>query len=204
MMLYVFPLLIIALAIGSYILGKKNGMVKEVIKTIQLPPVAIEETNLYADETSYQFEIRCHNSIVEYLNEHRFVYYKYNNSFQVNIELEDGSTFLINIDCVHNLKCIEFRSKLTNTVVPHYKLGEVAELINRLNAKVMLNPYYLDYGNRTINIITSYFVGDHRCFKEYLSFYLTSNYKSLIARRSFQRVIIEDDEPALVALDFAN
>lgn len=204
MMLYVFPLLIILLGVISYLLGKKNGITREVIKTVQLPPVAIEETGLYVDETPHLFELRCHNALILYLNEHNFVYYKNVNTFQVNIDLEDGSTFLISIDSIFEFKCIEFRSRLSTTSIPDNKLYKVSELINRLNAKVMLNPYHLDYENRHVNILTSYFVGNHSCFAEYLSFYLTINYKALLARGSLKRVVVDDDEPALVALDFAN
>lgn len=204
MIIYLLPIIIIAIAVLSYILGKKNGITKEVIKTIQLPPVAIEETDLYGDETRHQFELRCHNALIQYLNESGFVYYRNENSFQVNLELEDGSTFLISIDSIYEFKCIEFKSRLSTTIIPDRKLSEVSEMINRLNARLVFNPFHLDYQDRHVNILTSYYVGNHSCITDYLSFYLTINYKAVKLRDCLKRVVVNNEEPALVALDFAS
>lgn len=202
-MIVLYPILIIVAAVMLYILGKKNGTVKEVTNTIQLPPLAIEETNLYQDETEEQFILRCQNFITNYCNLNNLQFLVSDNIFQLDFEAEDGSSFnIVILPFYQPYRYISFGTRISLIMIADDKLYKVAELINRLNTGLFLNGLYLNYETRHVEYSTVYYIGDIKLIDGYLDFNLNMNFKAIALRNLVNRVALANEEPVLVALDF--
>jgi len=202
MSLILYPIILIAAVIIFYILGKKSGTEKEVIKTVM--QYNNEPVSLYHDETEDQYYLRCHNFISDCLNKKELRYHASNDfkSFVISLEDDNGS-YGFNFEAYYNggNSYIMFYTKIF-AGVPNNKLTETSELVNRLNNALILSSLQLDYENRTIESILIYPSGEQSLNEGYFDFYFTSLIASRNTILAFDRVIVDNAEPALVTVDF--
>jgi hypothetical protein len=203
MPLILYPVILILAVIVFYILGKYSTPAKEITKTVE---VVKTDLHLYDEETAESYELRCQNFIVSLIEEIGVPYtvapdHSY---YQVN---------LIGFEDYHNQitiwpyyadgdKYITFETRLTATTIPNDKLPLLAELINRLNSELMICGLSLDYSNRAILYKTQYKVGNHELVADYFWFNLKSVNNAARFIPYCNRIIQENEEPVLVALDF--
>ncbi|HKG07182.1 MAG TPA: hypothetical protein VKB19_12020 [Pedobacter sp.] len=201
-LLVVYPILLIVAVIIFYILGKKNGTEKEVIKTVTRYTGQLVSN--YADETEEQYYLRCHNFISAYLTKEELRYHASNDykSFVISFE-HDEVTYAVNLEAYFNQgnTYMMFYTKIF-AGVPDNKLVETSELVNRLNNALILSTLQLDYGNRAVESILIYPNVGQALNEEYFHFYFTSLVRSRQTLHAFNKVIEQDAEPALVTLDY--
>jgi hypothetical protein len=99
-------------------------------------------------------------------------------------------------------KVIIFRINILQEIIPDDKLAVVAELVNRLNQQILLNVLALDYENRSLSYKTTLFVGNGQVDGVEVIRHLSLMLDAVDFIPYFYRVIFQDEEPALVALDF--
>jgi|GEM_PF-2736825 len=201
--IYLYPILLIVSTVIFYILGKKNGTQKEVIKTVT--HYNNEPVNLYNDETEDQYYLRCHNFIAECLTKRDLRYHASNDYKSFVLELEDdGNSCTFNFEAYYNKgrSYIMFYTKILDRPVPDNKLAETSELINRLNNALILSTLQLDYQNRMVESILIYPVNGESLNQNYFDFYFKALLSSRSTGKAFNRVIYENAEPALVTIDF--
>ena len=201
-LLVVYPIVLIVAVIIFYILGKKNGTEKEVIKTVT--QYTGQLVNNYADETEEQYYLRCHNFISECLTKKELRYHASNDykSFVISFEDDNGS-YGFNFEAYYNggNSYIMFYTKII-AGVPDNKLVEASELVNRLNNALILSTLQLDYGSRAVESILIYPNVGQPLNEDYFHFYFTSLIASRQTLHAFNKVIEQDAEPALVTLDY--
>lgn len=204
MPLILYPIILIVAVIIFYILGKKSGREKEVIKTVT--QYNNEPVNLYHDETEDQYYLRCHNFISDCLTKKELRYHASNDfkSTVLTFEEEDGVVFNINLESFYDKgnRYIMFYTKINDNAVPNSKLTEVSELINRLNNALILSTLQFNYEYRAIESVLMYKIGNQALVPEYFAFYYSTLLKSRYTKRAFNRVIEGNEEPALVTIDF--
>ncbi len=197
-----YPIILIAAVLTFYILGKKNGTEKEVIKTVT--QYTGQVVSNYADETEEQYYLRCHNFISNYLTKKELRYHASNDykSFVVSFENDNGA-YVLNFEAYYNggNSYIMFYNKIFSGV-PDNKLTETSELVNRLNNALILSSLQLDYENRTVESILIYPCGEQSLNEDYFDFYFTSLIASRNTALAFDRVIVDNAEPALVTIDY--
>jgi len=202
MSLITYPIILIVAVIIFYILGKKNGTEKEVIKTVT--QYTGQLVSNYADETEEQYYLRCHNFISAYLTKEALRHHASNDykSFVISFE-HDEITYVVNLEAYFNKgnTYIMFYTKIF-AGVPDNKLVETSELVNRLNNALILSTLQLDYGNRAVESILIYPNVGQSLNEEYFHFYFTSLIASRQTLYAFNKVIEQDAEPALVTLDY--
>jgi len=202
-MLIFYPIILISAVVLFYILGKRNGTEREVIKTVT--QYTGQPISNYNDETEEQYYLRCHNFISDCLTKKEVRYHSSNDykSFVVTFEDRDGSTYALNFEAYYNggNSYIMFYTKILERV-PDNKLVETSELINRLNNALILATLQLDYEHRVIESILIYPNGGQSLNEDYFHFYLTSLVASRPTKLAFSKVIEEDAEPALVTIDY--
>jgi hypothetical protein len=202
MPLIAYPIILIVAVIIFYILGKKNGTEKEVIKTVT--QYTGQLVSNYTDETEEQYNLRCHNFISAYLTKEGLRYHASNDykSFVISFE-HDETTYVVNLEAYFNKSntYIMFYTKII-AGVPDNKLVETSELVNRLNNALILSTLQLDYGNRTVESILIYPNVGQPLNEKYFHFYFTSLIASRQTLDAFNKVIEQDGEPALVTLDY--
>lgn len=201
----IYPIILIVAVIIFYILGKKNGT-KEVIKTVIDNQPANDEVNTYADETEEEYLLRCHNFIIDFLNKKDIKYHisTDHKSFKSTFEDNDGTIFNVNIDIFYSGgdKLILFHTRVNDRSVPDDKLSKVSELVNRLNDALLINTLCLNYEYRSIESTMFYKVGDLPLAEEYFRFHYSIVVRSRNNRAAFSRVIDDNEEPALIAIDY--
>lgn len=202
MILIVCSILILLAIIFAYILGKKSGIVKEITKTVQLPPLAIEETNLYQDETEEQFMLRVNNFLTNHFNQLNIEYSVSGDDFFLEHKAEDGSPIRFIIFPFFNpYKGISFRTRISLMMITDDKLDKVVELINRLNATMHSSNLYLDYLTRHVELTTIYYMGTETLKLEYLQHHIFLSCQAPSLRSLLNRVLLGNEEPVLVVLD---
>lgn len=203
MPLILYPIILIVAVIIFYILGKKNGIDREAIKTVT--QYSNDPISMYHDETEDQYYLRCHNFISECLTKKELRYHASNDlkSFVVSFEDDNGGTYGLNFESYYNKgNCyIMFYTKIMDGV-PDNKLVETSELVNRLNNALILATLQLDYENRAVESMLIYPNGGKSLNYDYFDFYFTSLIASRSTRLAFDRVIKYNAEPALVTIDF--
>lgn len=204
MPLIIYPIILIVAVIIFYILGKHSSPVKEIIRTIEVAPE--QEVNIYNDETEEPYLLRCQNFIVSFLNDINAPYavapdHSY---YQVEVSGHDDYNNHIMIEPYfgRGAKYIAFETRLPAGIIPNDKLPQVSELINRVNSDLMFSGLSLDYENRAINYRITYKVGDQSLIPEYFWFNLNAVNASVTFMPYINRVLFNDEEPVLVALDY--
>jgi len=199
-----YPIVVIVIGIIFYVFAKKNDPENvEVPNEKEILPPALP----YKDENQQDFTWRCYNFIVDRFNRAGFRYHvSNNNSFLISYEREDGSLVNHNIDSVFNNgnSIILFYNRLTDRAVPDHKLADVAELVNRLNDYLFIGGIALNYEHRVVECKLVYLVAGHELSEHYFNSYYDLLYYSNNLRDMFKRVIEEDENPALVALEWSN
>lgn len=204
MPLILYPIILIVAVIIFYILGKKNGAEKEIIKTVT--QYNNEPISLYHDETEDQFHLRCHNFITDWFTKNELRHHTSNDykSTVLTFEAEDGVVYNINIESYYNggNRYIMLFTKINDNAVPSNKLTEVSELINRLNNALILSTLQFNYENRAIESILIYRIGNEPLLPEHFAFYYSSLVRSRQTKAAFNRIINNNEEPALVTIDY--
>lgn len=202
MSLIFYPIILIASVVLFYILGKKNGNEKKIIKTVT--KYTGQPISNYNDETEEAYYLRCHNFISDSLTKKELRYHASNDYKSFVISVDDGTeTYNLNFEAYYNRgnSYIMFYTKIF-AGVPDQKLAETSELVNRLNNALILATLQLDYESRAVESILIYPNGGESLNEAYFDFYFTSLVGSRSTAQAFDRVINEDAEPALVAIDF--
>lgn len=204
MPLELYPIILIVAVIIFYILGKHSTPVKEIIKTVEITKA--QEINIYEDEPEESYLLRCQNFIVTFLNDMNMPYmvapdhsyyqvnafgnHEYDNKIRIDLYYAGGS------------KYIAFNTKLSSAFIPNDKLPKLSELINRINSELLFSGLSLDYETRTVNYKINYKVGHHEIIPDYFWFYLTGTNAAVSFIPLINRIIIDDEEPIVVALDY--
>lgn len=200
MPLPVYPLLIVVAVIIFYLTQKKytkqSSSNRKDSQPSDLP---------YVGESEEEFTVRCFDFVTKRFDRADFRYHvSNNNSFLISYEREDGTLVNHNIDCVFNRgnSIILFYNRLTDRAVPDYKLADVAELVNRLNDNLFVGGLVLNYEYRIVECKLVYMVAGHELSEYYFDSYYNMLYHYNALRGMIKRVIENDENPALVALEW--
>lgn len=206
MTLYLYPILLLTAVIIFYILGKKSGTEKEVIKTLAIS--AEEEVNIYDDETEEQYLLRCQNFIVSFFTKNNLGYLvSDNNSFyRLNFEGNTTGSTYVQVEPYYSNgnKYIVCSTTVTPVPIEDQKLSKVAELLNRVNCILLFCGLALDYENRHVTYKSCYKVGDQGLIDEYFAFHLRATSLAIDFLPAINRVTMTNEEPIMVALDYLN
>jgi len=204
MPLELYPIILIVAVIIFYILGKHSTPVKEVIKTVEITKA--QEINIYQDEPEQSYLLRCQNFIVSFLNDMNAPYLAApdDSYYQMNGFGENEYNNQLNIEPLFGggSKYIAFDTRISSGILPNDKLPQLSELINRVNSELLHSGLSLNYENRTINYKIIYKVGDHEIVPDYFWFNLTAVNAAVTFIPFINRVLINGEEPVLVALDY--
>lgn len=205
MTLIFYPIILIVAVIMFYILGQKNGTVKE----IEIKQNVIDHTPLYYDEENRdQFVLRCYNYILQRFNDAGYSYHVSTDesSFKLSFEEADGTVINYHVDIMYSegKRVIMFYSRITDKTIPDHKLAEVSELVNRLNDTLLVNALVLNYEHRVIESKLIYIIGRHGIIDDYFTAYYNIMFYSSDFRSAFNRVVYRNENPALVALEWGN
>ncbi|EOR96741.1 hypothetical protein ADIARSV_0004 [Arcticibacter svalbardensis MN12-7] len=94
-----------------------------------------------------------------------------------------------------------FQTQINDRAISDNKIARVSELVNRLNAASFFSMLQFNYQNRIIKSVLVYRIGHQELISENFRFYYFKLLRSRIVKKAFMRVIDNDEEPALVALD---
>jgi hypothetical protein len=204
MPLVLYPIILIVAVIIFYILGKNSSPVEEVIKTVEITKA--QEVNIYADESEESYVLRCQNFIVSFLNDMNMPYlvapdHRY---YQLNVFGENDYDNQITIEpyFAGGSKYIAYETRISSGIIPNDKLPQLSELINRVNSDLLYSGLSLDYENRTVNYKITYKVGNYEIIPDYFWFNLTAVNAAVTFIPFINRIIINDEEPVLVALAY--
>jgi hypothetical protein len=206
MPLILYPILLIVAVIIFYILGKKSGTEREVIKTVTIS--ADEEVNIYDDENEEQYLLRCQNFIVSFFTKNNLGYLVSDDNSYYRLNFEDnktGSTYVqVEPYYSNGNKYITCSTTVTPVAIEDHKLSKVAELLNRVNCALLFSGLALDYEDRHVTYKSTYKVGDQRLLDEYFAFHLRASSLANDFLPSINRVTVANEEPVMVALDYLN
>jgi hypothetical protein len=204
MPLIIYPIILVVSIIIFYILGRKSGARPETIKTVEVTKEAFVLT--YENETEESYLIRCQNFIVTFLNDINAPYLVAPDHSYYHVEVSGHQDYhnKIRIEPYFGggSKYIAFETCITTSLIPNDKLPQLSELINRVNNELMFSGLSLDYENRAINYRITYKVGDQSLIPEYFWFNLKAVNAAVMFHTYINRVLINNEEPVLVALDY--
>jgi hypothetical protein len=202
MTLIIYPILLVLAAVLFYLLGKRNGTEREVIKTV----IESKPIELYEDETEEEFYIRSHNFIRETFKAKGIKIFTSDDYRSTSIGFSDPEEedFMINIEAFYKQgnSYLMLYTKINSTPIPDNKIAATSELVNRLNNALILSVLQMNYEHRAIEGIVIY----HPCGQAFDSRNFEYHYGALLNSRytitAFKRVITNGEEPALVSLDY--
>lgn len=198
----IYPIVIFLCIVIFYFFGgnKKTKNEDLNLKTMTTP------IKNFAVETEDEFNERCYIFLKEWLIQNEIAFYVSSDktSFKIGYEDNDGLTVDHFLDTFYspNKKIIMFHTEI-NQHIPDNKLTDISEFVNRLNHKLLIGSLYLNYETRKIENRLVYYVGNSELDKEQLEF----NYGMLLSlkiKHSLLKIIHNNENPALVALDWPN
>lgn len=159
----------------------------------------------YQHETEESFNTRCRNHIVAYLISNQYKFHTIDDSatqFMVPFDADDGPLRIL--IAVENVKAVSFTSRITSDAVPDNMLSAIAELTNRMNAHFVNTQLYLDYETRHVQICKSLPISHYEVDYGMFDWYFRCVQSAGKSRAYLNRVLLNNESPALVALDYAH
>ncbi|WP_139180227.1 hypothetical protein [Pedobacter rhizosphaerae] len=157
----------------------------------------------YHGETENEFTKRCYTFIKNWFDRNDLKVYSSNReSFRIGFEERDGTLVDYFIDSYFNKKVIVFQAPLYYDI-PDHKLVEVSEFINRLNSNLFIGSLYLNYEKRRVEARLVYHIGNKDLDDDSFEFYYNT-LTAVKARKSIDKIIQKNENPALVAIDWPN
>lgn len=192
----VLPLIILTL-VTAYLADRKKK------KKDNMREQTINSGAPYLHETMEDFYTRCRNHIVAYIYNNQYKFHTIDDSatqFMVPFDSDDGP-FRILIT-IGDIKVMSFTSRITFDAVPDNMLSAIAELTNRMNKRTVNFQLYLDYETRHVMICKSLPISHHEIDYGMFDWYFRCVLCAQKARAYLNRVSFNNENPALVALDY--
>jgi len=206
MPLILYPILLTVAVIIIYIFGKKSSPNSEPIESYETYEEDRDDINFYDDETEESYLLRCQNSIVALFNQGQVPYLVDSDHRYYQIKLAGHDDFHNEIQIVpyfaNGKKYINLETVISSVIIPNDKLSAVSELINRINFEILFGGLSLDYSTRTLYFRITYKVGDQIILPQYFWFNVNLVNDAVTFVPYFERVIRNNEEPALVILDY--
>ena len=205
--LTLYPVFIILGIILYYFLSKKKSAVPEntAAEHTQTPLDTWNEMIDQREERPDEFYARVQFHFECFLDDYGFEYYYHAHSRNFMVRFPDqGGQFSIQPVFSHTGSYVQFQGVITVTPAPDHNLSQVAELINRLNGCRVLSSIYLDYEDRHIKFRSIFNVPRYNMENEGILFHMDSALQCFELRPYLNRVVFHNEEPVLVALDYAN
>lgn len=155
------------------------------------------------NETEEEFTKRCHKFIKDWFDLSGIKIYTADmQSFRIGFEESDGTLVDYFINSHFNRKVIVLQAPLYYDI-PDHKLVEVSEFVNRLNNNLFISSLYLNYEKRRIETRLVYHIGNNDLNSDSFEFYYSILTRVTI-RKSINKIILNNENPALVAIDWPN
>jgi hypothetical protein len=163
------------------------------------------DLNEYQDETEEHFYRRFEYHFENLLNDFGYDFYlhTFSRSFMVRFPDYPGR-FYIQPVFSHAQSYVQFHGLITMASIPDNQLNQVSELINRLNCCRVLSSLFLDYEDRHIKFKSVFNMPKYNIENEAILFHIDAALQCFELRPYLNRVIFQNEEPVLVALDYAN
>lgn len=200
MPLPIYPITLVVVIIIIYLYShrkKSNGSQADESNT--QPEVSINHHN----ETEKEFTERCYTFIKNWFERNDLKVYSANReSFRIGFEESDGTLVDYFINSHFNRKVIVFQAPLYYDI-PDHKLVEVSEFVNRLNSNLFISSLYLNYEKRRIETRLVYYIGNNDLNSDSFEFYYRV-LTGVAVRKSIDKIIQNNENPAIVAMDWPN
>ncbi|MDB5019624.1 MAG: hypothetical protein JWQ28_751 [Pedobacter sp.] len=159
----------------------------------------------FQDETEEHFYKRFEYHFESLLNDYCYDFYFHalSQSFMVRFPDYPGR-FYIQPVFSFTQSYVQFHGVITMSSIPDNQLNQVSELINRLNGCRVLSSLYLDYEDRHIKFKSIFNMPKYNVENETILFHLDAALQCFELRPYLNRVVFHNEEPVLVALDYAN
>lgn len=163
------------------------------------------DLNEFQEETEEHFYRRFEYHFDTLLNDYgyNFYYHSISRSFMVRFPDYPGR-FYIQPVFSHAQSYVQFHGVITMGSIPDTQLNQIAELVNRLNACRVLSSLFLDYEDRHIKFKSTFNMPKYNIETETILFHMDAALQCFELRPYLNRVILNKEEPVLVALDYAN
>jgi hypothetical protein len=163
------------------------------------------DLNEFQDETEDHFYRRFEYHFESLLNDYGYDFYfhAFSRSFMVRFPDYPGR-FYIQPVFSPTQSYVQFHGVITMASIPDNNLNQVSELINRLNGCRILSSLYLDYEDRHIKFKSIFNMPKYNIENETILFHMDAALQCFELRPYLNRVIFHNEEPVLVALDYAN
>lgn len=204
-----YPVFAILLAFVFYLLSrKKKSGVKEQTSDILAEKQTDNIRAPFEEETEEEYTSRVYNYLVSKFNASAYHYHisEDRRSFRLGFGDDQGAIIDYHVESCYNggKRLIMFYCRISDKVVPDNKLIEAAEMVNRLNDLLLMNALVLNYEFRIIEGKLIYLIGAHPIIDDYFHTYFNTMLYSSDFRNAFLRVIENNENPALVALEWAH
>ena len=161
----------------------------------------LEVSANHFNETEKEFTERCYSFIKDWFDRGGIkVYTADMQSFRIGFEESDGTLVDYFIDSHFTRKVIVFQAPLYYDI-PDHKLVEISEFVNRLNSSLFISSLYLNYEKRRIETRLIYHIGNNDLDNDSFEFYY-STLTGVTIRKSIDKIILNNENPALVAMDW--
>ena len=205
--LTLYPVFIILGIILYYFLSKKKVPAPE-NTSLEQAQTALDtwnEMNEFREERQDEFYARIRFHFECFLDDYDFEYYFHVHARSFIVRFPDyAGQFSIEPVFSQTGSYVQFEGVITTTPAPDQNLNQVSELINRLNGCRVLSSIYLDYEDRHIKFRSVFHVPRYNIENEGILFHMDSALQCFELRPYLNRVVFHNEEPVLVALDYAN
>jgi hypothetical protein len=162
----------------------------------------LNEFQVETEEHFYKrFEYHFESLLSNY--SYDFYFHAFSKSFMVRFPDYPGR-FYIQPVFSYTQSYVQFYGVITMASIPDNQLNQVSELINRLNGYRILSSLYLDYEDRHIKFKSIFNMPKYNIENDTVLFHMDAALQCFELRPYLNRVIFQNEEPVLVALDYAN
>lgn len=163
------------------------------------------DLNEFQEETEEHFYRRFEYHFESLLSDYGYNFYfqTLSRSFMVRFPDYPGR-FYIQPVFSPSQSYVQFHGVITMTSIPDNQLNQISELINRLNACRILSSLFLDYEDRHIKFKSIFNMPKYNLETETVLFHMDTALQCFELRPYLNRVILHNEAPVLVALDYAN
>lgn len=196
----IYPIILIVSIIIIYLYNQRE---QPAISKANITPIEEALRVNHRNETENEFTERTYKFIKDWFDQSGIkVYTADMQSFRIGFNESDGKLNEYFIDSYFNRKVIVFQAPLYHNV-PDHKLIEVSEFVNRLNSNLFISSIYLNYESRRVDTRLVYYIGNSDLDTDSFEFYFRM-LTGVAVKKSIDKIILNDENPALVAMDWPN
>ena len=204
-----YPFFVILLTLIFYLLSRvRKFKVNKQASNIQAEKQIVSSGAPFDGETEGEYISRVYTYLVAKFSASGYRYHISDDqrSFRLSFGDQQGAIIDYHVECCYNggKRLIMFYCRISDKAVPDNKLIEAAEMVNRLNDLLLMNALVLNYEFRIIEGKLIYLIGAHPIIDDYFHTYFETMLYSIDFRNAFLRVIENNENPALVALELAH